>query len=434
MFHSKAQYPSPDEKSASLPRRMGGMSLVGISMLFLTGLHGVAQMAVRPSLSGAQASIDRMAAITEEPYNLKLGQVRFRLSANARAEYNDNINLAETGAESDLILGTTLTAQGTWHVTPLNSLRLTLGVGYEKYLAHPEFDSRQLQISPGSQLSFDVFVAGRVKLTFYDRFSVIQDPIQEATLSNTVNFGRFENALGVTALWDMNAVILVLGYEHSNYLALQKSFSYLDRNGDTFRISPGFPISADTTVGLDSAVTYTYYNQKVQNDSTSFNLGPYVETSLSNYLKLRASGGFQGMEFATGGSIGDSSSLNSWYADLALAHRVNRFWTETLSVGREGGLALQSNFQEITYVRYTTSPQIFQKLSTDLNLFYEHVAESGTVDAEKVDRYGGGIQLGYDLTKKLHIGGGYQIVIKNSDLPGSNYLQNRVFLNVGYQF
>jgi len=271
-------------------------------------------------------------------------------------------------------------------------------------------------------------------VSFYDRFTVRQDPIQEATLSNAVNFGRFENAFGFSALWDMNAVVWVVGYEHSNFLALQKEFQYLDRNADTLRLSPSFPISSETSLGIDASTTYTYYQQQLKNDGTSFNLGPFLETSLSTAMKLRLSGGLQTMGFSQGNGQTDNSSLSSWYADMALAHRVNWFWTETLSVGREASLGIQSNFQESVYARYTSSPKIFQKVSTEFDLFYNHVTESNGLLGEVIDQYGGGVQLGYDLTKKLHIGGGYQIVLKNSDLPLSNYRQNRVYLNLQYQF
>src|SRR5690349_2125567 len=135
-----------------------------------------AQDAVRPSLAGEQAAEARHQSIENIPYNLLLGPVRFRFSITMGVEYNDNINLAEVNKESDVILRPQINVNAIWPVTQLNTLRLDLGIGYAFYLEHSEFNNNAILISPGSQLSFDIFVQD-FRINLHDRFSLSDDPV-----------------------------------------------------------------------------------------------------------------------------------------------------------------------------------------------------------------------------------------------------------------
>ena len=62
-----------------------------------------------------------------------------------------------------------------WPVTQLNTLKLDLGLGYSFYLEHPNSDTNGVLISPGSQLSFDIFVQD-FRINLHDRFSAATGP------------------------------------------------------------------------------------------------------------------------------------------------------------------------------------------------------------------------------------------------------------------
>src|SRR5256885_16932246 len=99
-------------------------------MSMLVGTGGVfAQDAIRPSLAGQAASEARQEDISRIPYNLLLGPVRFRVGATVGAEYNDNVNYAETNTQDDFIITPSLSLDAIWPVTQLNTLRLDLGIG-----------------------------------------------------------------------------------------------------------------------------------------------------------------------------------------------------------------------------------------------------------------------------------------------------------------
>jgi len=88
-----------------------------------------AQDAVRPSLAGEAASESRQQDVNRIPYNLMLGPVRFRVSATVGVEYNDNVNYADVGAQTDWIFTPNVNVDAIWPITQLNTLRLDFGRG-----------------------------------------------------------------------------------------------------------------------------------------------------------------------------------------------------------------------------------------------------------------------------------------------------------------
>ena len=402
---------------------------------FLPVLQSAGQDAVRPSIAGAEASISRMQRTQTTPsYNLKLREVYFSLTAGISTEYNDNINLASHGGSGDMIIGANLSAQGEWKATNLNTLRLGINFGYNKYVNHPEFDTSTIAIGPDSQVAYDMYIGGMVKLTVQDRFGITQDPTEQASLSNVVNFRQFQNTASVVALVDFNKILLTIGYDHYTGLSMTNDFSNTDHNADSLRLSAAYLLHKATTVGADATATYTYYDQNFQNNSMSYSFGPFVEQTISRYLTLRLSGGMQIANFDQGGSNQDNSDLTGWYGGLELAHRMNRFWTQTLSTGHESSIALQANYETSNYVRYTTSLRITNKITLAINGFYEQVDESGGIALQAIDRYGAGVSFGYQLSRHLSLNTGYQFIKKLSDISGSDYTQNRVFLGASYKF
>ena len=111
--------------------------------------------------------------------NLLAGPIRFRFSITTGVEYNDNINLAERNKQEDVIIRPQFNINAIWPLTQLNTLRLDLGIGYAFYLNHSEFNNNAILISPGSQLSFDIFV-GDFRINLHDRFSLSDDPADES--------------------------------------------------------------------------------------------------------------------------------------------------------------------------------------------------------------------------------------------------------------
>jgi len=414
------------------------IALVFFLPLLCAGSIARSQDVVRPSLAGEAAAEARRQDIEHIPYNLLMGPIRFRVSATLGVEYNDNINLAEVNTQEDVIIRPQVNVNAIWPVTQLNTLRLDLGLGYSFYLDHSNADTNGVLISPGSQLAFDIFI-GDFRINFHERPSLQQDPIAELALSNVVDYGRFENTVGVAALWDLNKAVVTLGYDHYTYISTTSTFNYLDRNAEEFSGNVDVAVSSTTNVGLESYAVFNYYNQKVLNDSTDYAIGAFVETQLTNYVKVRMAGGYQWISFNNGGVVStgpfhDSGKLSDYYANILISHRINPAIVQSLSAGHESQLGVNSNYIILNYIRHTVSWNIIRNTLLSTEFFYEDADESGGFIREHLHRFGGAIAVGYQLTPHITLGLRYQYTQKDSNVPLRDYTQNRVSLDGTYSF
>jgi len=391
------------------------------------------QDSVRPSLAGEAASEARQQDVARIPYNLMVGPARFRLSASVAVEYNDNINLADVGVEDDVIIRPNVTLNAIWPVTRLNTLRLDIGFGYAFYLDHSNANTNGVLLTPNSQISFDIFVSD-FRINVHDRFSLQQDPIQEGALSNVVDYGRFENTAGVSALWDLNKLLLTLGYDHYNYVSTVHDFDYLNRNADIVSGTIAFVVNPTTSVGAEGNAVFTYYDQHVLNDSTDYSVGGFVEAQITNNLKLRVAAGYQAINFDHNGLVSDLHDLSDYYANLLVTHRMNAVISQSLSAGHESQLGVNSNYITLNYVRHTVTWNIIRNTLVSTEFFFEDADESGGFINEHFTRLGGAISLGYQLTPHVTVGVRYQYTTKDSDVALRDYNQNRVSVDGTYSF
>ena len=381
--------------------------------------------------------------------------MRFRFSATAGFEYNDNINIAEVNELDDFIFRPQLNFNAMWPITQLNTLRFDIGIGYAFYLEHSEYNTNGILLAPGSQLSFDVFV-GDFRINFHDRFSLEQDPIGEPGLSNVADYGRFQNTAGVSVLWDLNKAVATFGYDHYTFIATNDDFEYLDRNADAFMASLSVALTSTTGVGVEAAYVFNRYDEDLLNDSNTFSVGAFIETQVTNYVKVRLAGGYQTISFDDDDVVlgpfppgflpgdetflvfEDQGDLDDFYANILISHRINAAFTHRLAAGHESQLGVNSNYIQLNYVRHTATWNIINRTLISTELFYEDAEESGGFlnfgRGEELRRYGGAISIGYQLTRHVTLGARYQYTQKDSDVPLRDYRQNRVSIDGTYSF
>jgi hypothetical protein len=405
---------------------------LGLALLCLPRI-AQSQDAVRPSLAGEAASEARRQDIEHIPYNLLAGPVRFRFSATMGVEYNDNINLSQSDKQEDVIFRPQVNFNAIWPVTQLNTLIMDIGLSYAIYAQHSSDDTNGVLIAPMSRLAFDVFI-GDFRINFHERPSLQQDPVAEVQLSNTADYGRFENTAGVSVLWDLNKVLVTLGYDHYNFVSTTSEFDYLNRNAEILAGTVSFAVASNTNLGVEAYSVYSYYDQNVMNDSIDASIGGFVETQVSNYLKVRAAAGYQWMNFDDTGSVDDSSDLSSYYVNILISNRLNANISQAVSAGHETQLGVNSNFITLTYVRYTTNWSIIRNTLISTEFFYEDGQDSGGFIDEHLQRYGAAVSVGYQLTPHVTLGLRYQYTQKDSDVAGRDYKQNRVSLDGTYSF
>jgi len=198
--------------------------------LLLAVVTATAQEAIRMSLTGAAAAeARRRAASTFGYYNLKLGPLAWRFAADAGIQYHDNISYAEANPLQDFILRPQVNTAMRWIITEKNSLNVNFGLGYLKYLSHSEFD--RFYVEPGSEIGFDLSV-GDFLFNFHDRFTIQTDVGEIPVATSRGDYQRLENVIGVTANWDLNTVILTLGYDHADYLSLNSTLRLADGSSE----------------------------------------------------------------------------------------------------------------------------------------------------------------------------------------------------------
>ena len=422
----------PRWKVAALATLLGTTTAAAFNGLGVNSARG--QELMRDSLAGVDVAEARRPSVEEQNYNLRAGPVRFLFSANAGVEYIDNINYSDKNRIDDVLLRAGFNVGALWNVTKLNTLAADLGLAYVRYAGHPDATKSNVVIAPGSQVSFDVFVADVFRFNIHDRFDIRQDPVDNPTLSNVTDFARFTNTVGITGVADLNALVLTLGYDHFNYISLNGRFDYLDRSAEQVFGSAVYAIAPRTFVGAEATFSYTDYNRNFQNDSVGGTVGGYFDITFNPYLRLIARAGYQYAAFDDTGRFGDGSDLSGWYGSLTLQNRVNAYLVHSLSLGRENDLGLTSNYIKVSYARWNAAWNFLRNFSVGTDLFYEHDEESGGLIDETLNRFGGGFTLGYQLNFHLSAALHYAYVLKDSDRPNRDYYQNRVGVDVNYRF
>jgi hypothetical protein len=418
----------------------------------MVGLYS--QELPRPSM----ARHDTTATLPSD-YNAKLGPVLITVNGSMEAEYVDNIALANTGAKSDFILTPQLGIGAQWPISESNNLHLSTSLGYSKYLIHPQYDQGQLLVSPDSVLSFDLYV-GDFKINFHDQFSYQQDPASVGSVSNVVNFNRFQNVAGVGVIWDLNKLILTLNYDHINFISddLQtvggtdlSNPSSLNYSADQVSASGYYRFTSTFIGGLEAAASIRDYDHNNIED-TQLSAGPFFRIEVTPNFKVSLSGGFQTIStdsgsltaasVATPGSVSPAlgaGTQNSYYANLTLDHRFNKYYTDRLSIGHELELDVFSQQSDVTYASYTSDWKVNSDLHLALTLNFQDVSSpstggTGGTGTPSFDLFGAALQASFPVTKSISGAVLYQFNDKFNTPSSQGYLQDRVGLLLNYHF
>ena len=373
----------------------------------------------------------------EERYNMALGNLHFGLAAGIGLEYNSNVNLAPSGQEiSDWAIRPSVTIDSTYALSDLNTLHFSIGASYAKYFSHSEFDTRGVLISPNSILALTMHV-GPVAITLRDRFSYQEDPFAEPTISNTADYRRLENQVGIQADWAVNdKFTLTGGYDHYNLWTFDSEFDSLERSVDTVFIKPSYQIIPAARVGIDVSASFVRFNEDIQNNGDNYMIGPFIDVALATNTHLYAEAGYQDFRFDNNGTILDNSDANTWYARVDLANRLTESFDHRITFTKSAEVGDGSNYYELYHLEYAADWRITQNITLDPSLFYEHYTTSAPLGdtGEKADRYGASIGVRYIVSASLTLGLDYRYVYKDSNLPDLDYRQNLVLLSLYYNF
>ena len=312
-----------------------------------------------------------------------------------------------------------------------NTLAFNFGIGYIKYLDHPQLD--QLIIAPSSALSFDFHVAD-LAINLHERISQSQNSTTDPTVSGSGDFSAIENTVGLGLNWDLNKVAVSFGYDHYNFIATSSTFSNtLDRSSELLHLRGAVMVNEGLSTGLELGGGSTSYDVKTHNDSTYYSAGVFVAAQITTVISLHASGGYVHYDFDQSGTLINSGAANGYYGDITADHQLNQAMSHSLSFGRETRAGTSTDLFTQNYVRYRNNWNCIRDIVLRSTFFYEWGSAPG-VGGESFSHYGGGLAASYLITKHLTGTLGYQIVVKDSNLPLRDYLQNRVNLDLNYSF
>jgi hypothetical protein len=401
---------------------------------------------------GGLSPLDRMDPLSDslqdEDYNFRLGNVDFIVAAGLGVEFNDNINLAEHDRLSDIIFRPSLDIEGVWRISDTNRLRFGVGLSYALYTDHSEYNSDSVLISPNSAIAW-TFKSGAFTITLRERLSYQEDPFDLPLASNVANFNRWENEAGIQVDWDANEFTRVtFGYDRYDLWAKDDYFKSQDRGTDTVYVRPSYQISPYVTVGLNMSVSWVDFSENIQADALVYMIGPYVLWKVSDLMDVYAEVGYQRSNFDGGtratfvdedGDVvtsdvpTDDEDSSSVYVKLELRHRPTENFRHKLVASKTTEVGFGSNFYDLYHVEYTADWKLGENTSLVPTLFYEYYETSGSLQ-ETGQRYGVAVGIHHIFSEHLTVGLDYRFLLKDSDVPDSDYYQNLAFLSLYYKF
>lgn len=448
------------------------METVATGMLFLALLAGaaVAQEIPRPSAARqttrAQTVGDLFQGSPAQTGGMfRIGKLLLRGNVALSTEWTDNVNQSSnTGAGgADLIITPSVGVTATLPISNLNTLSFRASIGYAKYLRNSNLDQQNFVLGSGSGtnsgLSFDMLV-DNLRVNFHDRFSVDNDLANVGSVSGVATLPRFNNTLGVSALWDLNAVIFSLGYDHLNFITLgspettqgtvAQDQSRLNYATDQFSASASFKLGPAIQGGLEATASYTRYPNYSTADYGSYSFGPTLEIQLTKFTHLSLSGGVKiyssesgqpaavSLTSATAPSSPDGNRPG-YYADASIIHRLNRFYTDTLSFGHSDDASSLSGRSATDYIRYTSSWRVAPRLTLSSTLYFENITQNtisafGGLTPTDYQIYGWSLGTGWGVGKYGSATASYLFTNKISADPSQNFKQNRFILGLGFGF
>ncbi len=417
-----------------------------LSLPVLATVSATAQEAVRNVQAGDAAATTRI--IQTDPdqskdYTFKDGDFRMLLQPSLGLVWNDNVGLSRNNVISDVIVRPSVGLVASYPLAQNNLLFIDISLGYDWYLQHTALSTLALDSSSGTGLSFDLGVQD-FNFNFHDWISYVQDSAQTPNAANTANYGTFRNTAGVLGTWDMNQVVLSLGYDHEDVLATSSSFNSINHSAEMLNVRAGLKVSSHLTTGVEGTAAFTTYEQSVLNGNAAYTAGGYADWHPGKAFAATVRGGFTTYQFqntskasGTNASI-HTGNLNSWYGSILLSHQPRESLSYSLEAGHEVQLGIQSDLLEDWYVRPSITWKIIKNMNFTTALFYEHgeqgVADKGGNLRENFDWYGGQLLLQQRLTKRFTVGAIYRLTLRASDSKTSNqgYTQNLIGLQLTY--
>ena len=402
-----------------------------------TGIFSVKNMfgqdALRTSVAGEQAEEALAKAnATVGYYNLKMGDLQLRLQSGLSIEADDNVNLVNSDKQGDVIISPSVNAHLTYPISEKNSLNFNIGIGYSAYVVHQNLD--QLFITPGTELSFNIFVKDFV-INLHDRLSITEQSYENPEASGVANYSYLENDAGISATWDLNKAQISVDYDHVNLVSFNSAVSQEDSTEELFSANAGLDVNNFSELGVEISAGIIKYDQNILNGGVQYSAGLFYKLQLSQYISLRADAGYfiDQLDNNSTSTTNFQSNVDAFYGSLSLEHRINEHVTYTLQGGRQIQSGLFSDTLDLYYAQLQANWSVVRQWPFTTYFSYENGTETGGL-GEKIERYGFGASVSRAITRKLDASLAYSFWDRLSNLPGRDYTDNQIVLTLTYNF
>ncbi len=417
-------------------QRTGGWGwLAGVSLL-ASAVGAAAEAGQRTQYSRTSPQLPYTSP-TPVKYNLKFGKLTARVTGSVDVEYNDNIDLAESHGQSDLSIGARMAVGFRLPVTEQNVMQMDMEVGYRWYLNHPAINT--ISVAPATQSHWDqTIIIGQVRINFHDVFSVQTDPLTRQEISGKpgklINFRRFHNGAGISADWQpVRRWVFFGGYDYIIDRGLSDDFASLNRDDHSFNGGVEYQASERLSARFTGGYTVSEFAKKIQNGGDSWSIGPGISWHVTKRIDIEASASYWVSHFDQTGTVGDKSQFSGVVFSASARQELNRRTSHSVRFNRGIGLGFGSNYTDSYALQYSVVRKLSRNISVNANLAYEPFRSSG-LGGEAGERYLFNVGTSFKLSSAWHAGVGYAFALKNSSLPGRDYTQNRLTLDLTRQF
>jgi len=398
-------------------------------LLLLASVRLNAQEALRASMAGDLAAASRkQAQNTVGYYNLMWGPVTLRASSGLSEQYSDHPQNA-ADSKADFITRPSANIQLNWPVTEYNTLNLSLDGGYSLYAQDSALD--QFFFNPGSGLSFDFYVGSWV-IDLHDRLTMTENSYNNPTAHGYQGTTTVQNDGGVSGMWDLNKLVVNVGYDHVNYMNLgQSGANQPDSSTENVSLNAGLRVNSAIIVGPEvggSLVTYNQTDNALNSNGTQWSAGAFSSFQVSEHLSLRLDGGFSDYT-PENTKTNLNQNMTGLYFQLSVSHLINEHVSYTVSAGRSMDFSYNGLYDRL-FFSFTPNWLIVRNFSFSTPLSWEQDTRSGV----SYSQWSAGFSVGHPLTKKLSASLSYQWIDETSNQAAYTYTGNIAGLNFTYQF
>jgi hypothetical protein len=365
----------------------------------------------------------------EQPdYLLKWHDIRFQARPSLTLEYNDNINVSPNRV-NDYIIRPTVDFSAYYPLTSWNALRVSVGLGYDKYINHDEWS--QFRIEQRSAIEFD-FMVKDWRFNAHDRFEQILDPAREASFAGPGRYAGLQNMAGVSGTWTLKNLEFTLAYDHLNWWSSYRNTDYLNRSSELPVVRAGYQILPNFTAGLEGTYTFTTYEQPRLNNYSGLSAGIYADWQAGRSIRVQPRAGFVNYIFEQTSSVLMAQDQSSWYVGIAATHLFKENVSYTINSGHEIRPGTLGDAVEDWYASLGVSWNFMRNASLTGLLSYETGKQSSGNLSEEYNHLGAGVGISCQFIRNLSTRLDYRRTIRNSNSPGRDYTQNMVSLSLNY--